>query len=146
MGAGIVLVAASAMLPVDAEGPLAPTGPAVRATTTAPADSQVLPLQMYLAALSRDLQQPLLDKPPAPPPAAAPAAPVPVVLTGTAVDPRNPKASFAFFQVPGGQVQTVGIGQSILGVELIGVTDKSATVRWQGQVTTLQVVAEGGQP
>jgi hypothetical protein len=143
MGAGIVLVAASAMLPVEAEAPPALAAPGVRAAATAPADSHILPLPAYLAALSRDLQQPLFDRPPAPPPAAAPPAPLPVVLQGTAVDPG---AKFAFFQVPGGQTQTVGIGQSILGVELISVTAKSATVRWQGQTLTLQVPAGGAQP
>ena len=143
LAGGIVLVAASAMLPVSADVPPAPAAPAMRAATTAPADSHLASLQQYRAALSRDLQQPLFDKPPAPPPAAAPPAPLPVVLEGTAVDPG---AKFAFFQVPGGQTQTVGIGQSILGVELLSVTAKSATVRWQGQVLTVQTPAGGGQP
>jgi hypothetical protein len=143
MGAGIVLVVASAMLPVEAGPPAAPPSLLVRPPTTAPAGTGLLGLPAYIAALSRDLQQPLFDKPPAPPPSAGPAAPPPVVLEGTAIDAGG---RFAVFRLASGQSQLLAVGQSILGVDLISVTAKSATVRWQGQTLTLQVPAGGGQP
>lgn len=143
MGAGIVAAVASALLPVAPEagagGALAAAPPA----PVAPLTHHMLTLPAYLAAFSRPLQEPLFDRPTPPPPEAGPPTPPPVVLEGTVVDR---KASFAAFRPAGGRTQLVGIGESVMGVQLISVTARSATVRWQGRTMILVVPQGGAQP
>jgi hypothetical protein len=87
-----------------------------------------------------DLRQPLVD----PPPAAAPAptqaqVTVPVRLVGTVVEPGF---SYAMLRNSAGEVKTVGVGESVDGVEVVSIVPGSAVVRYSGQTATLKVEVE----
>lgn len=103
------------------------------------------PLADYRGIYQRDLRKPLDDPKPvevkAPPPKPKPERKLDVTLVGTAVDPGS---TYAFFQQKGGKVTMAGVGEKIDDVEVTGITDGEAVVRFDGRVITLKVPERKG--
>ena len=89
-----------------------------------------------------NLRRPLFDAPPpviTPPPPAA----IPLRLTGTIVEPGF---TYATFRTNGGETRMAKPGDVVDGVEVIAVTESSATVRFAGRQSTLAVEKEPRKP
>ncbi len=151
LAANAVLIAATAaacslaLAPIEA--PEVRAAPDRRMPAALHADQkQLLAPEAYAVIYQTDLRRPLFDPPPAIV-AATQKAPVqmPIHLVGTILD--NEKGfSYAIFRRANGDVKMIGVGEWLDGVEVISVSESSATVRAAGEVKTMIVEREAPRP
>lgn len=141
-----VLAVGAAAVVVWARSPLdlpAPTvGPRTVAPASAPAASPPADPAAYAVIYTASLRRPLFD---VPPPVVTPPPPptLPLRLTGTIVEPGF---TYATFRSAAGETKMAKPGDVVDGVEVLGVTDSSATVRFGGREVTLPVEKEAPGP
>ena len=137
----VAAAAAGAFLPLDeaaSNGPL--RGPDQDAMKSA-GDKPIQPLSDYAVIYQRDLRNPLFDAAPVKVVAGPSAPSLKVRLTGTVVEPGF---SYGLFLTPTGQLRLVTIGGVIEAAEVVAITERSATLRYQGRLVTL--TAEKREP
>lgn len=141
MACAIVAAVVLAIQPVDAIPDVQPS----TAATLAPKEQAAAPSPSdYDVIAEANFYRPLFDEAPPPPPTTNIAPPpLPVRLIGTVVESGF---SYAMFRTVGGETRMVGIGETVDGVQVVSLTEKSATVLFSGQTLTLPVDAAEAKP
>jgi len=139
LGAAIMGTVALALWPVEIAA--SPQAQSWRTPTTSKTPGRAYrPSDAYAAIYQSDLRKPLFDPPATEAtPIAKPAQPMPLRLIGTVMEKGF---TYAVFKTLTGDTKTLGIGESLEGVEVVSVDATSATVRYAGQSSTMPVEKE----